>query len=506
MKDIVIRKQPRIGLGRTVMLTLHGIRYRLFRSLVTVAVIAMAVTFVMNLLSESLIRRAVRLDVRAQIQDMRRPAAWVTRLSQIATRRGLLFELADDDTAARAATEATAFGKLTPAELASLTAAAVQGRQYLMFLDELDYGSRRRLVHTSRGTAVFDRWLDDQELERFLVEVGKLTSWRLPGGEDELRAFLDVWPQRRALLERVHAGRADAIAALQPALAGRSVLHALTDADGAFGDRVRAVGFALSEPAGVRIGEQAQAEHDIRFIEDALIDPRIQMRNAVAGRLDLLPHEITGTALWQQLQAPDLAAWYLVTLTERLEDSPEVAASFAGRGYAVESLTPQRLVALSAMRRHQHELTAAERLSHAAAGGFMGLDSRMGWLVLVSLMVCVVGIANAMLMAVTERFREIATLKCLGALDGYIMTVFVIEACLLGIIGGVAGAVAGCLLGTLRTIVSFGPLVTSALPSGDLAAGTAMAAAVGVVLAALAAVYPSFKAARLAPMEAMRVE
>ena len=47
-----------------------------------------------------------------------------------------------------------------------------------------------------------------------------------------------------------------------------------------------------------------------------------------------------------------------------------------------------------------------------------GISTKDIWLIVMSLIVCVVGIANSMLMAVTERFREIGTMKCLGALDG----------------------------------------------------------------------------------------
>ena len=47
-----------------------------------------------------------------------------------------------------------------------------------------------------------------------------------------------------------------------------------------------------------------------------------------------------------------------------------------------------------------------------------GISTKDIWLIIMSLIVCVVGIANSMLMAVTERFREIGTMKCLGALDG----------------------------------------------------------------------------------------
>ena len=54
-------------------------------------------------------------------------------------------------------------------------------------------------------------------------------------------------------------------------------------------------------------------------------------------------------------------------------------------------------------------------------------ESKQMWLIGLSLLVCVVGIANAMLMSVTERFREIGTMKCLGALDSFIVKLFLLE-------------------------------------------------------------------------------
>ncbi len=52
---------------------------------------------------------------------------------------------------------------------------------------------------------------------------------------------------------------------------------------------------------------------------------------------------------------------------------------------------------------------------------------RMIWLVVMSLLVCTVGITNSMLMAVTERFKEIGTMKCLGALDSFVVLLFLLE-------------------------------------------------------------------------------
>ncbi len=55
-------------------------------------------------------------------------------------------------------------------------------------------------------------------------------------------------------------------------------------------------------------------------------------------------------------------------------------------------------------------------------------SAKQRWIVILSLLVCIVGIINAQLMSVTERFREIGTMKCLGALDRFIVRLFVLEA------------------------------------------------------------------------------
>ena len=79
------------------------------------------------------------------------------------------------------------------------------------------------------------------------------------------------------------------------------------------------------------------------------------------------------------------------------------------------------------------------------------------WLIILSLLVCVVGIVNAQLMAVTERFREIGTMKCLGALDRFVLRLFLLEAGMQGIVGAGIGAVpAGAAAALLNSLVRFG--------------------------------------------------
>src|SRR5947209_15240302 len=68
-----------------------------------------------------------------------------------------------------------------------------------------------------------------------------------------------------------------------------------------------------------------------------------------------------------------------------------------------------------------------------------GQHDKQVWLVSLSLIVCTVGIANSMLMSVTERFKEIGTMKCLGAMDGFIVKLFLLEPGFLGVVASVMG-------------------------------------------------------------------
>ena len=87
-------------------------------------------------------------------------------------------------------------------------------------------------------------------------------------------------------------------------------------------------------------------------------------------------------------------------------------------------------------------------------------ESKQTWLISLSLLVCVVGIANAMLMSVTERFREIGTMKCLGAEDGLVIRLFLIESALVGSVGALGGIALGVLVALAAGIAQFG-LATS---------------------------------------------
>lgn len=128
------------------------------------------------------------------------------------------------------------------------------------------------------------------------------------------------------------------------------------------------------------------------------------------------------------------------------------------------------------------------------------------WLAALALLVCFVGIVNAMFMTVQERFREIGTMKCLGALDSFIVKIFLVESAMLGFIGTLAGILIGFVLSSLRQWLVYGGATWSYMSLGSLLLAAVMAAAVGLVLSTIAAIFPARKAARMEPVEAMRIE
>jgi len=152
-------------------------------------------------------------------------------------------------------------------------------------------------------------------------------------------------------------------------------------------------------------------------------------------------------------------------------------------------------------------LTSASITNAVIAEAEEGIQARQIWLIAISLLVTVIGITNAMLMAVTERYREIGTMKCLGALDRFIVELFVLESGFQGLAGSVGGSLTGVILMTLASMARFGARnVISHYPVFEVLIWVVGGIILGVILAVVGAIYPAYRAAKLPPAEAMRVE
>jgi putative ABC transport system permease protein len=121
-------------------------------------------------------------------------------------------------------------------------------------------------------------------------------------------------------------------------------------------------------------------------------------------------------------------------------------------------------------------------------------------------MVCIVGIINAQLMSVTERFREIGTMKCLGALDRFIVRLFILEALMQGLVGSITGALLGAIAAAVSSAVNLGFEALVLAPFGTILISIGTAVIIGTTLSLIGVIYPAILAARMQPVEAMRVE
>ena len=131
-------------------------------------------------------------------------------------------------------------------------------------------------------------------------------------------------------------------------------------------------------------------------------------------------------------------------------------------------------------------------------------------LLLILVAIVVTGIMNTMWIAIRERTREIGTLRAIGMQRRGILSMFLYESLLLGLLSAVGGAIAGSLIaGALNAARLAVPVSMQLFLMSDhlhlaIHAGQVVGAVVMLtVLTGLAALYPSFRAARLRPIEAM---
>jgi putative ABC transport system permease protein len=118
---------------------------------------------------------------------------------------------------------------------------------------------------------------------------------------------------------------------------------------------------------------------------------------------------------------------------------------------------------------------------------------------IIALVVAGIGIMNIMLVAVTERTKEIGIRRALGARARSILIQFLLEAVILCNIGGLAGVVVGFGLGNLVSVFTH---FHASVPIEWAVIGLVFCSAVGVGFGLL----PAIRASRLNPIEALRYE
>jgi putative ABC transport system permease protein len=158
------------------------------------------------------------------------------------------------------------------------------------------------------------------------------------------------------------------------------------------------------------------------------------------------------------------------------------------------------------------EVRSLKTVMDMANRGIIILQTMLGSVGGLALLVASIGIANTMVMAVYERTREIGILKAVGAAPHQIRVLFMLEATLIGLLGGVVGTIGGWLLG-----LGLNRLILLILAWQDIDFPptkfftvswwlVVLALTFAVLVGLLAGLYPAARAARLDPLEALRHE
>lgn len=142
---------------------------------------------------------------------------------------------------------------------------------------------------------------------------------------------------------------------------------------------------------------------------------------------------------------------------------------------------------------------------------FVFMDVLLAAVGTVALLVAGLGIINTLLISVLERYQEIGICKAIGASDGDLFVLFLTEAGIIGLVGGLGGLVLGRAIAWVLEIAAnayargqgvTGNLDLFAFPAWLLAATVLFSAVISV----LAGVYPALRAARVDPIQALRRE
>jgi cell division protein FtsX len=489
---IDVRAQHHIPLGKAFSLCLKGIAHRFLRSLLTLMVIVLAVAFFMSLLCESFFARSVGNGVGVEERQERSSQRYFADWFEPVTRIDMAKRLVARPVSAVRMAEIAAITHATPERIDELTQKSRREAKVMRFFSDLDAGTRAALVGNSKDEDVYRVLLSDTAWNEFTDKLKHLLAIKVPLAIADFREVILGHEQLATDTAALAGAWQAAVGALE---------HELSDAQLAQDRGDDTALFVRGDPAQMAHFQQLLGK--LGFAETLpdvmLVHEQLALKARQQEIREMLQTDTAQSAWHTKFLEDPLIDVKMVSL-----DDARVPEILGGRWSRAELAEVSRQIS-DGKRRREIERAVENRISDSDGASSL-LSSRQAFLLAISFVVCMVGISNAMLMAITERFREIATMKCLGATDGFILHQFLIEAAIQGFAGGVAGTVIGFLLSVAKCTAIFGVYLYLYFPyTGVLMAGGICIVA-GVALSTLASIYPSWMASRMAPMEAMRIE
>ena len=134
---------------------------------------------------------------------------------------------------------------------------------------------------------------------------------------------------------------------------------------------------------------------------------------------------------------------------------------------------------------------------------------------IVALIAGAFGVINTMMMSITERTREVGTLRAIGAQEGEVLKIFMSEAFVIGVLGAVAGVVIGVIVSVALPSITgssaagavgrfAGARLVSTLNTSLTPDNILLALGLGIVVGTLAGIYPAWRGSKMDPVEALR--
>ncbi len=493
MKQLIVQNQVRLNPGRILGLTISGISVRLFRSMVTVIILMLAVTFLSHALVHSLVSHEARYFAYQELADYRVPSRWATRLTSPDNRATVRQNLADR--VDPFFTEYQRWSGASDAQMQAASADAARLLEYEAYFQSFSEAKALILLEGRAPIVALQAMTEAEARDRFADNLQRLNVPEPPGGMASLRQYTaSALPQLIDLVGRIRTGHRQAIDRVAEARGELSPMHWFAQEDAPVESVLSGAGFVLDADTVERLHQAGNIFLAQDATKSALNNPAIS--RALIRELGVEVTDLHQDRLMHWLTGESRARW----MTERIEEN----LGDAEQGVAPE---PRTLATAAAQYRRQARLQAAVgSVEMQARDGLFDLPINTQWLITLSFLVCAVGVTNAMFMSVTDRFTEIATMKCLGALDGFLMQMFLFESLMQGLVGATAGVILGLALAVVRGMLTYGDIAWASMPWPDVILGGVLSFIVGLILSVIAGVGPALAVARLAPMEAMRIE
>lgn len=253
---------------------------------------------------------------------------------------------------------------------------------------------------------------------------------------------------------------------------------------------------------------------------DNVVDVRVAAVARSLGFMSMWNVFVSNATLRQLYQLNDRTTGalylYLKDLSRLPRDAETLRAAFRQAGYQV--MEPEANPFWMKFERISREDWVGQKIDITTWEDEMSflkwilgtLNALTVLLIGILLVIVSVGIMDTMWIAIRERTREIGTLRAIGMRRRRVLGQFLLEALLLGALGGAGGALLGFVVATLVNALNIGvPLSVQFFLMSDrlhlvVGPGALVRAVVGIVaVTGIAALYPSWKAAGLQPVKAM---